>query len=235
MNRIGAFLLAGAAVAMLAAPAGAEKRRRPAGPGTANPSELIATEIAFARAAREDGQWTAFRKFADDEAVMFVPQPVMAKDWLKGQQDPAQPVQWEPYQVWMSCDGTLGVTKGAWHRPDGSVGYFTTIWKQQKKGEYRWVLDQGDALSEPLVKPDWLSASVADCPQRGSGPPPHSGNEDREKRREAGMTGYGQADDGTLRWSYKVSPDKSRVLSVYLRKSGSMNEVLSSSVAGQAN
>ena len=49
------------------------------------------------------------------------------------------------------------------------------------------------------------------------------------------MTGYGQADDGTLRWSYKVSPDNSRVLSVYLRKSGSMNEVLSSSVAGQAN
>jgi hypothetical protein len=233
MPRRGAVLVLAAAAMTLAAPASAEKRRRPAGVGTANPSALIAAEIAFARAAREKGQWTAFDKFADDEAVMFVPQPVMAKDWLKGRNDPAQPVQWEPYDVWMSCDGTLGVTKGEWHGPDGSVGYFTTIWKQQKKGDYRWVLDQGDTLAEPLEKPDWLSATVADCPKRRGGPPPVEAKEPDEKRRAAGMDGSGQSDDGTLSWAYHVTADNARTLSVSLRKGGEMTEVLSVSVAGQ--
>ncbi|WP_067739144.1 hypothetical protein [Novosphingobium naphthalenivorans] len=234
MKRGGAVLMLAAVAISLAAPASAEKRRRPAGVGTANPSALIAAEIAFARAAREKGQWTAFDKFADDEAVMFVPQPVMARDWLKRQKDPAQPVQWEPYEVWMSCDGTLGVTRGEWHRPDGSVGYFTTIWKQQKKGDYRWVLDQGDTLAQPLQKPDWLSAVVADCPKRRGGPPPGSPEAPREKRREAGMDGAGQSDDGTLAWAYHVTAGNARTLSVSLRKGSGMAEVLSSSVAGQA-
>ncbi|EJU09676.1 hypothetical protein LH128_27796, partial [Sphingomonas sp. LH128] len=78
------------------------KRRLPPGTGTANPSALVAEEIAFARLAREKGQWKAFREFADDTAIMFVPQEVQAQDWLKKQADPAAPVQWEPHQVWMS-------------------------------------------------------------------------------------------------------------------------------------
>ena len=36
----------------------------------AQPSLVVAREIAFARAAREDGQWTAFAKFAADDAVL---------------------------------------------------------------------------------------------------------------------------------------------------------------------
>ncbi|MCJ2179348.1 hypothetical protein [Novosphingobium album (ex Hu et al. 2023)] len=233
MHRRGAVLMLAAVAMSLAAPAGAERHRRPAGVGTANPSALIAAEIAFARMAREKGQWTAFDKFADDEAVMFVPQPVMAKDWLKSQKDPAQPVQWEPYQVWMSCDGTLGVTKGEWHRPDGSVGYFTTIWKQQKKGDYRWVLDQGDTLTQSLEKPDWLSAVVADCPKRRGGPSSSKAGQEPERLREAGMDGGGQSDDGTLTWTYHVTAGNARTLSVSLSKGGEMTEVLSSSVAGQ--
>ena len=87
----------------------------------ANPSKVIATELAFARAAQEKGQWTAFAEYATDDAVMFVPEPVNAKDWLKRQVNPPRAVTWQPHQVWSSCDGTLAVTKGAWQRPDGSV------------------------------------------------------------------------------------------------------------------
>ena len=65
---------------------------------------------AFARAAQEKGQWTAFREYAADDALMFVPQPVAAKDWLKKQANPAQAVTWQPYAVWSSCDGSLAVT-----------------------------------------------------------------------------------------------------------------------------
>lgn len=214
----------------------APPRRASVGTGTANPSALVAAELAFARAAREKGQWTAFGEFADDEAVMFAPGPVMAKAWLKGRKNPPQSVQWQPYQVWMSCDGSLGVTKGAWQRADGSVGYFTTVWKRRKKGEYRWVLDQGDGLYQPLPVPDMLSASVADCTRRG-GPSPGEPRDHQDakpaKLKVAGMDGGGQSDDGTLAWAYHAEPDNARRFTVLLRKGGAMTSVLSLSVAGE--
>ena len=107
---------------------------------TANPSRVIATELAFARAAQEKGQWTAFREYATSDAVMFVPEPVNAQDWLKKQQDPPQSVTWQPHKVWSSCDGSLAVTKGASQRADGSTGYFTTVW-QAKDGAMQQVID----------------------------------------------------------------------------------------------
>lgn len=234
MKSLGLALAAVAITASLAAPGEAREphQRRP-GVGTANPSALIAAEAAFARAAREKGQWTAFRDFADDDAVMFTPGPVMAKDWLKGRGNPPAAVQWQPHQVWMSCDSTLGVTKGAWQRPDGSVGYFTTVWRQRKNGDYRWVLDQGDTLPTPLKEPDMLSASVADCAARHDGPPREKPETPREKLRAAGMDGSGRSDDGTLTWAYHVAADNGRTFSVSLRRGGAMAEVLSLSFAGK--
>lgn len=213
------MVLGGLALAVPAA-GDAPRRNRP-GAGTANPSALVATEIAFNRMAREKGQWTAFREYADEAGVMFVSDPVLARDWLKGRADPLEPVQWEPYRVWMSCDGTLGVTEGSWTRPDGTFGYYTTIWKRQKKGEYRWVLDQGDALAAPLEKPDWLTASVADCPA----PQPWAARPERKEDGKVaipapGPAGGGASADGTLRWTYAVAPDKSRELTIALVKDG---------------
>lgn len=233
MKRLGPVL---ALAALIAAPGGAEPQRRlRPGPGTANPSALVAAEIAFARAAREKGQWTAFRAFADDGAVMFVPQPVIARDWLKDRKDPPAPVQWQPHQVWMSCDGTLGATKGAWQRPDGSVGTFTTVWKLRKKGDYRWVMDQGETLAQPLPPPEMLVATVADCPVGRGTPPSGKADAATERPRTAPMDGGGRSDDGTLAWAYHVAPDGSRTLSVSLRRGEAMAQVLSEAVAAEGN
>ena len=233
MKRIGSIL---ALAVLLAAPGGAEppQRLRP-GFGTANPSALVAAEIAFARTAREKGQWTAFRQFADEDAVMFVPQPAFARDWLKGRPDPSATVQWQAHQVWMSCDGSLGVTKGAWQRPDGSVGYFTTVWKRQRKGDYRWVMDQGDVLAQPLPAPDMLSASVADCPAGRGALPPGGRVAEGEKPRVAPADGGGRSDDGSLEWAYRVAPDNSRRLTVSLRRGEDMAPVLSEAVAAEGH
>ncbi|TDW65004.1 hypothetical protein EDF57_103178 [Novosphingobium sp. PhB55] len=234
MSRPPARVLAAVAggLALFALAAGpADARRRPEyapGNGTANPSALVAAEIAFARTAREKGQWKAFDEFADDEAVMFVPEPVRAKEWLSGRKEPAAPVQWQAHQVWMSCDGTMGVTKGAWQQHDGTVGYFTTIWQQRKKGDYRWVLDQGDALAQPLKEPEMLSASVADC----AGGPGDELLVERDREKAApGMDGRGRSKDGTLTWRYHVEADHSRWLAVSMKKNGAMTEVLRSEVA----
>lgn len=189
--------LAAAIVAPLQADARPRRQLAP-GTGTANPSVLVAEEIAFARMAREKGQWKAFREFADETALMFVPQEVLAQDWLKKQVEPTAPLQWDVHRIWMSCDGTLGVTKGAWTRPDGTVGWYTTIWKRQKKGEYRWVLDHGDTLETALPEPDMLTAKVAQCGRKPDVAAPVTPPADART-----FTG-GNSQDGTLRWNVTV-------------------------------
>jgi hypothetical protein len=103
-----------------------------------------------------------------------VPQRVLAKEWLKKQVDPPKSVTWGPAIVYVSCDGTLAASTGNWTRPDGSVGYFTTIWRRDKKGAWKWVLDHGDTLAVARPVPDYLTGKVATCKrgQRPGGPPP---------------------------------------------------------------
>jgi len=205
----------------------------------ANSGEVVAAELAFARLAKEQGQWTAFAEYATRDAVMFVPEAVRAQSWLKGRKNPERTVEWQPYQVWSSCDGSVAVTKGPWTRPDGSVGYFTTIWQRQQKGEYKWVLDQGDTLAQALEEPDLVQADIADCiRQRSPAPPPPGGKPPKPPKRGEyrvapvaadGLSG--SSNDGSLSWSARVAPDKSRELRVHLRKGEAMEEVLTSLVA----
>jgi hypothetical protein len=197
--------LALALLAVLFAAGPGEARKRQVRDAT-NPSALIAAEIAFNRMAQEKGQWTAFREFSAKDAVMFVPQPVNAQTWLKGRADPPASVVWQAHQVWMSCDGTLGATRGAWQRPDGSNGYFTTVWQRQKKGDYKWVMDQGDVLAEPLDAPDLIAGRIADCRSKpGVRPLPQW--TDGELR-------GGESADGTLYWHVRVRADGRRHVAI---------------------
>ena len=43
----------------------------------------VDAERAFARDAQRIGQWTAFRKYADQDAVMFTPQAVWVRDFSR--------------------------------------------------------------------------------------------------------------------------------------------------------
>jgi len=204
----------------------------------ADPSKVVAAELAFARLAQDKGQWTAFAETSTGEAVMFVPQPVDARDWLRQQTNPAQAVRWQPHQVWSSCDGSLAVTKGAWQQPNGTVGYFTTVWERQRDGKYKWVLDQGDALVEPLVAPEFVESRVAQC-ERPEGPPMRR---ERDRYQPANLRpmlcegancrGGGASADGTLTYAYAVTA-QGRQVTVQLRENGAMGEVMRSEVAAQ--
>ncbi len=164
-----------------------------------DPSSVFAAEIAFNRLARDKGQWTAFRETAADDAVMFVPQRVLAKQWLKGRADPPKPVSWTPSVIHVSCDGNLAASTGNWQRPDGTVGYFTTIWRRDKQGRWKWVLDHGDTLAAPRAAPEFLVGKVATC-KRGKAP-------------EGGVAKAKAAvppADESLVWSAEVAPDGGR-------------------------
>ena len=165
-----------------------------------DPSSVFAAEIAFNRLAQQKGQWTAFRETAAEDAVMFVPQRVLAKQWLKGRADPPGSVTWTPSTIHVSCDGNLAASTGNWKRPDGSVGYFTTIWRRDKNGAWKWILDHGDTLANPREAPEFLVGKVASCKRRGDGPP---------------AEGKAQplADD-SLTWTADIATDGSRRITV---------------------
>ena len=195
-------LILASLVLALTIPATSTNARQPQGPRlSANPSAAIAAEFAFARLAQDKGQWTAFRATAAEDAVMFAPQMVRAKDWLKGRADPPVAVRWQPHRVWSSCDGSLAITQGAWQRP-GSVGYFTTVWQRQRDGGYKWVFDHGDTLAEAQAAPEMIAAKVADCPPRRPRKPPVA----RVPKPFDPAAREGRSDDGTLVWTVTAEP-----------------------------
>ena len=191
-----------------------------------DPSSVFAAELAFNRLAQQKGQWTAFRETAADEAVMFVPQRVLAKQWLKGRADPPASVRWTPSTIFVSCDGNLAASTGNWKRPDGSVGYFTTVWQRDKKGEWKWIMDHGDTLALARDAPEFLVGKVATCKRRGpggGGPPPGSG-------RGKGET-LPMPRDESLTWSADVATDGSRRVTVRMWNGTDYETVIDDKVA----
>jgi ketosteroid isomerase-like protein len=166
----------------------------------AEPMTAIDAERAFAADAQKLGQWTAFRKYAADDAVMFVPEQVNAQAWLKDKKDPPTAVFWWPGRSYVSCDGTIAVNTGPWVREwDKSVGYFTTVWKRQPDGGWKWLLDHGDAVKTARAEGGDIEPRNASC----AGEPtmmPHSGH----------------SGDRTLAWNYDVGPQGQRSVLVWI-------------------
>ncbi len=190
---------------------------------TANPSAVIAAELAFARLAQDKGQWTAFRETAAANAVMFVPARVNAQTWLKGRADPPVSVKWQPHVVWSSCDGSYAATIGDWDSGNAR-GTFVTVWQRQaerrgQKPQYKWVLDMSVTNDNAAPMPDTVTAKVADCtgPALRSPPPSVAAGQD---------SAQAYADDKTLRWTSTVRPDRSRTIQVEAWLKGSYQLVI---------
>ena len=213
--RARAALLTLSALALLAVPVSA----RPPLRFQPDPSSVIAAEIAFNRLARQKGQWTAFRDTAADDAVMAVPQRVLAKDWLKGRADPPAPMNWSPSIVYVGCDGGLAASTGNWSATDGSVGSFTTIWRRDKKGVWKWIFDHRAPLASPRAAPEFLTGKVATCkrPPRPEGPPP-------------GKNDLPPPPDDSLLWSADVAADGSRTVTVQIWNGSSYDAVIADRV-----
>jgi hypothetical protein len=197
----------------------------------------VDAERSYAAMAQTKGQWTAFRATAAPDALMFVPEPVNAMDWLKGRADPAVAVMWWPSRSWTSCDGKLGVNFGPWLRKGGTLaGTFTTVWTKGPDGGWKWLLDRGSvsphALSagekvesrrpvcRNLAKAHTLTASPA-----ADADPLVLIGDDMPQARVPGnvsfdgkVLGSGASPDGTLRWevrAMKADTPGSHILEVW--------------------
>lgn len=191
----------------------------------AQPQTAIDAERAFAADAQKLGQWTAFRKYAAHDAVMFAPQQVNVQAFLKDKQDPPVAVFWWPGKSFVSCDGSYAVNTGPWVRQWGkSVGYFTTVWKRQADGGWKWIYDGGDSLEVPRAEGGDIKPRQASCAQPVRAPRPKLG------LTQGGTSGAGQSVDGTLVWRWFVRADGSRTLEVLMWNGSDWEAVLNDSV-----
>ena len=180
-------------------------------------SSAIDAELAFARDAQRIGQWTAFRKYAGRDAVMFTPQAVWARDFLKDRKDPPKAISWRPAHSFVSCDGRTAVNTGPWWRADGKPGgYFTTVWQRAEAG-WRWDYDGGGPLAGPPAAPARPLVHRASCAGKAPGapiipPPPLTAKQARTTPED---NGRGQSADKTLGWDWKVEKNGVRHFRVY--------------------
>jgi len=185
------------------------------------PQTAVDAERAFAADAQKHGQWTAFRHWASDRATMYVPKETDARQWLKDRKDPPLSVRWQPAASFVSCDGSYAVNTGSWQSPDGSVGYFTTVWMRQPDGKWRWLVDRGDTLKVARPVPGQPRVRVASC----DNPPRQHG------AIVQGMVAGGEPGDFSLIWFVKPEPNHVMRLGVFLWNGTSYDHVLADDIA----
>jgi hypothetical protein len=186
----------------------------------------VDAEYAFARDAQRIGQWSAFRKWADKDAVTFTPQAVWARDFLKDRKDPPKAITWVPARSFVSCDGRTAVNTGPWFQPDGKPGgYFTTIWQRDREN-WRWAYDGGGPGT--MTAPRSPTIHRAACSKRAPGPPISAPPTltPKQARTTPEDNGRGQSADRTVGWDWKVDKKGSRVLRVYLWDGKRYDQVL---------
>jgi len=178
----------------------------------------IDAERAFSRDAQRNGQWTASRAYADSDAVIFTPQAIWARDFLKGRKDPPAAIRWSPNASYISCDGRVAVNTGPWRDASGlQNGFFTTVWNQERD-QWRWVSHGRHTLKKLLATRETPFVRKGSCKGRAPGPPLRT--PPSTKKGPGGVApddfGRGYSDDRTLGWDWRVGPNGARRLRTYL-------------------
>ncbi|MGB7374198.1 hypothetical protein [Pontixanthobacter sp.] len=206
-------------------------------PGEGQPSKIVAAEVAMEQRARERGQWSSFAQYAAPDAKIHLTSgPAPAAAWLRGRRDPAQTASWEPRNVWISCDGSLAVSKGRYRAADGKVGDFVRIWQRSGENEYSWVhhlaaLDNPQPARRPALPAaegdeivvtaiDSIKGFVADCPERGTAipaaPPAAMPSDVPSDNTSAVISSRAASRDGTLAWRWEHdSASNRRIVAEY--------------------
>jgi ketosteroid isomerase-like protein len=117
------------------------------------------SERAFAK-TMADRKLDAFAEYVSKEAIFFGGKgPLRGRDtvvaaWKRFFDGPAAPFSWEPETVEVLASGTLALSSGPVHDPDGKlIGLFNSIWRLEPDGKWRVIFDKGCEVCEPPAKP----------------------------------------------------------------------------------
>jgi ketosteroid isomerase-like protein len=155
IGSIMAGLLVGAASAAAAEPGGEAVR-----------AQLMRVDAEFSQAAQTLGVGEAFLRYADADATMLPPGqgPVTGLAGVREQfaDFPAgTTLAWKPFKAEAAASGDLGYTLGTYEmhgkdkdgKPVVRYGKYCSVWKKQKDGAWKWVVDVGTPSPAPGGQP----------------------------------------------------------------------------------
>ena len=154
---LGAAILAGLALTAVAQ----EEAAKPVDLATEYQS-LINAERAFSKRSMDTNAKEAFLAFVADDGMVFTPDPVPGKEAWQKRPAPQFTLEWWPTYSDISRSADLGWNTGPYilSLKDGKkiYGTFSTVWRKQEDGTWRFVADMG--------------ATTPDAPKRGGEPGP---------------------------------------------------------------
>ncbi|HZZ66790.1 MAG TPA: DUF4440 domain-containing protein [Phenylobacterium sp.] len=125
----------------------------------ADPAPVIAAERAFAARAGVVGVAPSFLEYMSDQAIVFAPDPLLAKALYSGQpaaklpKDGGTRLNWWPNFAGGARSGDLAFTTGPATVNGGQPGiFYVTVWSRQLDGAWKWIFDGGvnaDGASAP--------------------------------------------------------------------------------------
>jgi ketosteroid isomerase-like protein len=123
---------------------------------------LLRTDTEFSDAAQRVGVGEAFVRFADENATMLPAgeHPVRGIEGVRKQFadfPKGATLAWKPYTAEVALSGDLGYTLGTYESrgtdKEGKAvtryGKYCSVWKKQKDGGWKWVVDVGTPSPAP--------------------------------------------------------------------------------------
>ena len=115
-------------------------------------SEILKADSEFSTASSRHGMKKAFIEFMDNNGVLLRPghPPIIGADaieYLTETNDSSFTLTWQPSAAQVSAAGDLGYSYGIYHlqlQDTSFGGTYVSIWKKQKDGQWKFVLDSGN-------------------------------------------------------------------------------------------
>lgn len=132
--------------------------------------ELAEAERAFSAASERIGITASFVEYLDDSCVMFNPGPVNGKELYRNRKENGAHLQWAPTFVVVAASGDFGISTGPWEyrRKKGdtavSYGHYFSVWKKNRDGVWKVILDNGINYSASAKKKE--KDSFSSLPQK---------------------------------------------------------------------
>jgi ketosteroid isomerase-like protein len=130
-------------------------------------ADLKQTEINFSNASVQKGMGMAFVEYADTNVVKLndgnfpvIGKAELSKIYSKDKSHFPFTLQWKPEKAEVATSGDIGYTYGNWEMKAKTLqgkdttyyGNYITVWKKQKNGSWKFVIDGGNSTPKPMVK-----------------------------------------------------------------------------------